>query len=184
MLELSISKPEYKSTSKRHAFDVRVISNDVVDMTKQSVVTSGYLIRKNDIVPDWSTSQVIKTLNISNKDGIIFNSVNIQRELNEAELKSKEAIMQFLDLHKEENTSTDISLVYKQIMLFIDALNILKDKQKVLNLLPINIDNIAFIVNKDTEEDFILSKEAEYIHTVTSINSNEFSIYTFKEWSK
>lgn len=182
MLELSISKNEILAKVNR-AFDIRVdyydTNNGVINMNDAHNILRGYYMKDISQAPDFSTDSVINELAKNSRLDlpiIIFNSVNIDRELTEVEEYSREALQNFF---KTEINKCEISVsnIYKQVVIFSNAVKLLKNTDKVKGMLPVNFKTIAFIVMDDTEEDFILKQEANFISSVVAPNNNKFNIY-------
>lgn len=188
MIELTIGKNDFTSKSNAFPFEVRANSyntrGNVTDMTKVDFVARGEYLRENDKPASCETSHIIEELK---KTGnykapiIVFSSINIDRELSEVEKRSRDAIAQFCGTSLKDK-ELSLSNVYKQIENFKNTLELLKDKQKVNSMLPVPVEQIAFFVKEDTEEDFILDNEAEIIGREVAPNGNSFSIYILKEW--
>lgn len=190
MIELTIGKNDFTSKSNAFPFEVRANSyntrGNVTDMTKVDFVARGGYLRENDKPASYETREVIEVLKSTGKykaPTVVFSSINIERELTEVEKNSRNAIAQFCGTSFKDK-ETSISNIYKQIENFKETLKILKDKEKVNNMLPVTVEQIAFIVMDNTEEEFILNQEAELIYHDEAPNGNNFNIYILKEWEE
>lgn len=182
MFQLMIGKDDLFPRLNR-AFDIDVIyyesKNGITDMRVPTRACSGYYINKNLREPDAGTSQTLSCLNDSGKlkmPIIIFNNTHIIRELTWVEKKNRKALEKFTG-QDMKHPQLNLSETYEQVIRFKNIVELLKDKEKVNIMLPVPVESIAFIEMADTEGDFILSKEAEYIDTWEAINNNKFNIY-------
>lgn len=182
MFELTIGKSEYWS-NRNIAFDVDVMyyksKNGITDMRVPTRACSGYYVTDKSKEIDCGVSQVLSSLNKDNKlikPIIVFDKTHITRELTQTEKSSREALEKFLN-QDIKHPELKVGKTYEEVVRFKEAVNLIKDKEKVNGMLPVPVESIAFIEMENTEGDFILSQEAELIDTWQAFNGNMFNIY-------
>ena len=96
MIELSISQNEYKGRDGSFPFTARVTAyyqnGAAINMDTGKTVIEGTYLREQDKSPCWATSTVRQRLtefNLAKSPMIVFDYVNIDRELTDAEKQSR-----------------------------------------------------------------------------------------------
>lgn len=186
MFELSMSKDEVYGNAKRGVFQVRLIDYGMIgtklfDMCKASNVTRGVYIKESDIAPDIGIDKVLEALNQDaqciNYPIVIFDNIYIDREMTKTERDGKCAIEKFCNTDStDDEFELRLDTLYRQVITFYRGIKLLKNKELVREMLPVDVNSIAFIEMQDTEGDFILSHNAELVDTAV-IGDNVFNIY-------
>ena len=172
-----------KDAFNRRFIEVRVGKQKIIDgvlyKDQRTPVMSGYYLRDYNDIPSQEINETVKA--IATFDNlvfplIVFNGTGIWREPTEAERKSTEAIMKKLNT-KIERPNYGLSDTLTQVANFNEALEIVRDEEKIKEVSILPVDSVACIELDDTEGDFILSQEAEHIAAVQAPNGNIFNIY-------
>lgn len=182
MIELLVGKNEINIMHKRFPFVINAIhyesGRNIIDMSKPYIIARGNYIKDFNDISDWSMEKAIS--NIDNEENtIVFDTVNIDRALTQSDKEALKNFKDFFKLEETEEVKEDIlpGKVYKQILMFNELITLLKDTDKAKSMLPVEIRHIIFFVKQDTEEDFILSMEAQLIGTYQVPNGNIFNSY-------
>lgn len=180
MLEISLSKDELTSKINNRPFRVSINNykeiNGAIDMNCITNVMRGSYIEKNNQAIDFGVSSVLDVLN-NDTNIIVFDSINIKRELNIVEKHSRDAINMALGIGQNNDDKILIGKTFEQIQLFIKAIRLIKERSNINNMLPVPVNSIAFIVKANTEEDIVLEHEAKFIKEIDAPNGNTFNIY-------
>lgn len=180
MLEINLSKDELTSKVNNRPFRISINNykeiNGTIDMNCITNVMRGSYIEKTNQAVDFGIGSVLDALDI-NTNIIVFDSINIKRELDTIEKYSRDAIEKALGISQSNDDKILIGKVFEQIQLFIKAVRLIKDKNNINNMLPVPVNSIAFIVKVNTEEDIVLEHEAKFIKAIEAPNGNTFNIY-------
>lgn len=186
MFELTIGKDDFISRSKDRAFTISMNYYEqrraLVDMSSRTTIIKGSYITNFSQSPHVGIAETLNALNVKYAvyyPIIVFDNVYIYRELTQVEKDSKKAIEMFANGVSADDIdySSSIGMIYSQIITFKRAVELLKDKNKVNAMLPVDVKSIAFIQMQNTEGDFVLSKEAQLVDVYCANNGNMFNIY-------
>lgn len=187
MIELSISKADGEQAER--PFSVRALYYDPVPidirMGRRTTVMSGEYIDSTHrllTIEVKSALELMEAYGLTNNNIIVFNNIIIDREVPDERIKALNSITELLGLHVELK-ETDISNVMEQISLFRIALDILRNNEKVNEMLPVQVNEIAFIVESGTEEDMVLSHEATLLGHLDNIQTYDLNVYYLEDKS-
>lgn len=146
------------------------------------VVRGTYIKDEND-VQCWEHAEVMKYFR-KKHNTLIFDHINIDRIMTEVEQTSLIAVYEFMNARlgntatKNINDLTNPSMadILMQVRAFINVICAIKDG-RILKGIPMAVDQIAFLVLKDSEEDIVLSKEAHFMDLLEAPNGILYSLY-------
>lgn len=186
MIELLIGNYGYRTNAEK-AYKVEVLNYDsregFTDLTKLHRTCSGTYVSTYCKAIDIGSSLVYNEFinrRLIDESIIIFDSINIKRDLTIEEKESNQAIEDYLGIEIDK-AEAKIGDTYNEIERFKEAISVLKNKETVNSLIPVKVDNIAFIVKDNTEEDFILSREFDFVDVLNPREDITLNIY--KLWS-
>lgn len=146
------------------------------------VIRGTYIKDEND-VQCWEHAEVMKYFRRKHNT-LIFDHISIDRIMTEVEQTSLIAVYEFMNARlgntatKNINDLTNPSMadILMQVRAFINVICAIKD-ERILKDIPMAVDQIAFLVLKDSEEDIVLSKEAHFMDLLEAPNGLLYSLY-------
>lgn len=154
-----------------------------INTNKLADVVRGTYIKDENDVQCWEHAEVMKYFR-KKHNTLIFDHINIDRIMTEVERTSLIAVYEFMNARlgntatKNINDLTNPSMadILMQVRAFINVIYAIKD-ERILKDIPMAVDQIAFLVLKDSEEDIVLSKETQFIDLLEAPNGLMYSLY-------
>lgn len=186
MIRVSVYKEIFESYSSR-PFNVRIsklqeLKNGVykADATK-SIIYGSYVPTEKQCIA-WELENVReKVIKALNKDCkmIIFTHTFTGNKNNDISDEEKRLMEVYMSMHenqqKEQKTKESSEVTIED---FKDAVSLLQDKEKFINLIPFEFECVAVAVLKDTDEDKIVKERLNNEPVeIEAPNGNIFNIH-------
>lgn len=193
MLRISIFK-ELFERDKTRPFNISIdklhkVNNVVYHDTAYKIIAGNYIENEKQCLA-WELDNIREVVcKKLNKDCtmLIFTHTYIDRELANIEksmleeraetTETTETTETWLKELRKNDKELDLEKSLIQLADFKKAIDLLKDREKFLDLIPFEVECIVVAVVNDTDEDKIIKGEAELCGEIEAPNRNIFNIY-------